>query len=184
MTATSTAFWRSDWFFGLCIALLLLMTIPSTAVQSLERWAYDVGVRASDLEPSRSVAVIGIDDQSIANIGRWPWSRDVHAELIDRLARSGAKAVGYMSFFFEPQRDPGLQYIDRLIEVYQSLPPEEQTSLDEFGYVLAEAEDALNSDRKLSASIYSAGNVALPMLFQLGEPRGHRLHVHRVHEAF
>ncbi|UCH48029.1 MAG: CHASE2 domain-containing protein [Betaproteobacteria bacterium] len=172
MTETRTAFWRSDWFLGLCIALLLLMTAPSTAVQSLERWAYDVGVRASDLEPSRRVAVIGIDDQSIANIGRWPWSRDVHAEMIDRLSFSGPKAVGYMSFFFEPQQDPGLHYIDRLIEVYESLPPEEQTNLNEFAYVLAEAENALNSDRRLSASIYSARNVALPMLFQLGEPRG------------
>ncbi len=172
MTETSAAFWKSDWFLGLCIALILLMTIASTAVQSLERWAYDVAVRASDLEPSKRVAVIAIDDQSIANIGRWPWSRDVHAQLIDQLARSGAKAVGYMSFFFEPQRDPGLQYIDRLIEVYQGLPAEEQTKLEEFDYVLAEAEDVLNSDRKLAASIYSAGNVALPMLFQLGEPLG------------
>ncbi len=169
---SKTAFWRSDWFLGLCIALLLLMTIPSTVVQSLERWAYDVGVRASDLEPSRRVAVIGIDDQSIANIGRWPWSRDVHAQMIDRLGRSGAKVVGYMSFFFEPQRDPGLRYIDRLIDVYQSLSPEQRINLDEFGSVLAEAEDALDSDGKLSAAIVSAGNVTLPMLFELGEPRG------------
>ena len=58
-----SGFWRSDWFLGLGIALLLLMTISSTFVQSLERWAYDVGVRASDLEPSNSIAVIGIDDQ-------------------------------------------------------------------------------------------------------------------------
>ena len=172
MTETNSAFWRSDWFLGLCIALLLLMTIPSTAVQSLERWAYDVGVRASDLEPSQRVAVIAIDDQSIANIGQWPWSRDVHAELIDQLARAGTKAVGYMSFFFEPQRDAGLRYIDQLIGLYQALPPEEQTNLDTFGTVLAEAEYALNSDRKLSSSIYTAGNVALPMLFELGEPLG------------
>ncbi len=165
-------FWRSDWFLGLAIALLLLMTISSTFVQSLERWAYDIGVRASDLEPSRRIAVIGIDDQSIANIGRWPWPRDIHAQMIDLLARSGAKAVGYMSFFFEPQRDPGLQYIDRLIDVYQNLPEEEQGNLDEFASVLADAEETLNTDRKLSVSIVTAGNVVLPMLFQLGEPRG------------
>ena len=167
-----SGFWRSDWFLGLVIALLLLMTISSTFVQSLERWAYDVGVRASDLEPSSRIAVIGIDDQSIANIGRWPWPRDVHASMIDLLARSGAKVVGYMSFFFEPQRDPGLQYIDRLIGVYQSLPVEEQGNLGEMASVLLEAEDALNTDRKLSNSIASAGNVVLPMLFQLGEPKG------------
>jgi len=175
---SGSGFWRSDWFLGLVIALLLLMTISSTFVQSLERWAYDVGVRAPDREPSRRIAVIGVDDQSIANIGRWPWPRDVHAKMIDLLADSGAKAVGYMSLFFEPQRDPGLQYIDRLIGVYQDLPLEYQSNLDVMATVQVEAEDALNTDRKLSSSISSARNVALPILFELGEPQvnpGHPL---------
>ncbi|MSQ70775.1 MAG: CHASE2 domain-containing protein, partial [Betaproteobacteria bacterium] len=38
--------------------------------------------------------------------------------------------------------------------------------------LLREAESSLNTDRKLAASFTSAGNVVLPMLFRLGEPRG------------
>ena len=35
-----------------------------------------------------------IDDQSIANIGRWPWSRDKIAGLVDKsLGQYGAKAL-------------------------------------------------------------------------------------------
>jgi eukaryotic-like serine/threonine-protein kinase len=169
---TKAAFWKADWFLGLVVAFLLLFASNSTLIQGLERGAYDVGVRASDRAPSDRVAVIAIDDQSIANIGRWPWSRDLHAQMIDLLARSGAKAVGYASFFFEPQVDPGLIYIERLVGLYNELPPNAQEQFPQFGDVLAEAEDTLNSDRKLAAAIASAGNVALPMLFQLGEPRG------------
>ncbi|HUF19770.1 MAG TPA: serine/threonine-protein kinase [Burkholderiales bacterium] len=167
-----TAFWKTDWFLGLVVAVVLLFATNSYLIQSVERGAYDLGVRMSDRAPSDRVAVIAIDDQSIANIGRWPWSRDVHAQMIELLARADAKVVGYASFFFEPQVDAGLAYVHRLIDLYHDLPEPFQENLFEFAGVLSEAEDALNSDRKLAAAVAAAGNVALPMLFQLGEPRG------------
>jgi serine/threonine-protein kinase len=166
------AFWKADWFLGLIVALVLFFASGSDLVQSLERLAYDWGVRASNHAPSPRVAVIAIDDQSIANIGRWPWSREVHAQMIAKLKQAGAKVVGYASFFFEPQIDPGLAYVQKLTELYQALPPPQQQNLAQFSAVLGEAEDALNNDRKLAAAITEAGNVALPMLFVLGEPRG------------
>ena len=167
-----TAFWKADWFLGLIVALVLLFASGSDLVQSLERLAYDWGVRASNHAPSPRVAVIAIDDQSIANIGRWPWSREIHGQMITKLKQAGAKVVGYASFFFEPQIDPGLAYVQKLTELYQGLPPPQQQNLAQFASVLAEAEDALNNDRKLAAAITEAGNVALPMLFVIGEPRG------------
>jgi eukaryotic-like serine/threonine-protein kinase len=167
-----TAFWKADWFLGLIVALVLFFASGSDVVQSLERLAYDWGVRASSHAPSSRVAVIAIDDQSIANIGRWPWSREIHAQMILKLKQSGAKVVGYASFFFEPQIDPGLAYVQKLAELYRALPASQQQNLGQFVSVLGEAEDALNSDRKLAAAITEAGNVALPMLFVLGEPRG------------
>ena len=167
-----TAFWKADWFLGLIVGLVMFFASGSGLVQSLERLAYDWGVRASSHVPSKRVAVIAIDDQSIANIGRWPWSREIHAQMIGKLKQSGAKVVGYASFFFEPQIDPGLAYIHKLTELYQILPPPEQQTLAQFASVLGEAEVALNSDRKLAAAVTDAGNVALPMLFVLGEPLG------------
>jgi serine/threonine-protein kinase len=167
-----TAFWKADWFLGLIVALVLFFASGSDLVQSLERLAYDWGVRASSHAPSPRVAVIAIDDQSIANIGRWPWSREIHAQMIVKLKQAGAKVVGYASFFFEPQIDPGLAYVQKLAELYQGLPPAQQQNLAQFASVLGEAEDALNNDRKLAAAVTEAGNVALPMLFVLGEPRG------------
>ena len=53
-----------------------------------------MGGQFSSRPPSQDIAVIAIDDQSIANIGRWPWPRDIHAKMIDLLASAKPKAIG------------------------------------------------------------------------------------------
>ena len=111
--------WRSDWFAGLLITLVFILFAGSDFVQSLERDAYDFGVSSSSRTPSNKVAVIAIDDESIANIGRWPWPRDVHAAMHEILTKGGAKAIGQTVFFVEPQLDPGLKYISELKTTFE-----------------------------------------------------------------
>src|SRR5262245_23773066 len=119
-----TAFWKADWFLGLVIAIALFgFARMSGFIPGLERWAYDLGVKMTSKNPSDKVAVIAIDEQSIANIGRWPWPRDVQAKLIDQLAAAKAKVIGNTVFFFEPQKDPGLAYVEKMREVYNKAYP-------------------------------------------------------------
>ncbi|MBI2296334.1 MAG: CHASE2 domain-containing protein [Betaproteobacteria bacterium] len=179
-------FWRSDWFLGVVVAVVLLGFSGGDLIQSLERKAYDLGLQAATRAPSDRIAVIAIDDQSIANIGRWPWSREVHAKMTDILAGAKAKVIASSTFFFEPQIDSGLAYVNRLLEIYNRNVPRPpldpgvgapagsaSSELAQFGTVLAEAEQALNTDRKLAESFKRAGNVLLPMVFQaLAEPQG------------
>src|SRR5262245_10879159 len=106
-----SAFWKSDWFAGLvfCVTFLLVAYLVfGAAFQGLERSAYDFGVRASSRTPSDRIAVIAIDDQSIQNIGRWPWPRDVHAKMLALLSKGGAKVIGSTVLYTEPQVDAGL----------------------------------------------------------------------------
>jgi len=171
-----SGFWKSDWFFGLAVAVLMLFASGSDLLQSLERKAYDMGVKASTRAPSDRIAIIAIDKQSLDNIGRWPWSRDVHARMVQLLAAAKAKVIGYTVFFAEPQLDPGYQYISKLLELAtrasETGAATANGELAQFVGILREAEETLNTDRKLAASVQSAGNVVLPMLFTLGEPRG------------
>ena len=67
-----SGFWKADLFLGVVVTLLVLATVSSDLVQSLERKAYDLGVKAASRTPSDKIAVIAIDKQSIDNIGRWP----------------------------------------------------------------------------------------------------------------
>jgi eukaryotic-like serine/threonine-protein kinase len=110
---------KSDWFIGLVITFIFLIFAGSDFIASIERSAYDFGVRASSRTPSDKITIIAIDDQSIDNIGRWPWPRDIHAQMHDILAKSGAKAVGQTVFFSEPQLDPGLQFIRELKQSFE-----------------------------------------------------------------
>jgi serine/threonine-protein kinase len=169
-------FWKTDWFLGVVVVVLVLFFSRSDLLQSLENKAYDLGVQMSSKAPSDQVAIIAIDDQSIANIGRWPWSRDVHAKMIDLLSQAKAKVIGHSAFFFEPQRDPGLDYIDKLQELYTkqgaASDPAGTSEFAQFGQILSEAEVNLNTDKKLAESIGQAGTVVLPMTFVLGEPNG------------
>ena len=48
-------FWRKDWFLGLVVALVLAFAAGSDLIQSLERKAYDLGVRATERLPSDQI---------------------------------------------------------------------------------------------------------------------------------
>ncbi len=169
-----TGFWKSDWFLSLIVSGVMLVAASSDLIRSLERKAYDLGVQASSRTPSDRVAVIAIDDASIANLGRWPWPRDRLAKMTDLLASGQAKVVANTIFFFEPQIDPGYAYIARLLDLHRQATSAAAAlpEVERIGGVLKEAEAALNTDRILADSMERAGNVLLPMLFVLGEPRG------------
>jgi CHASE2 domain-containing sensor protein len=171
-------FWKKDWFVGLLVALVFFLGANSELMQSLERKAYDLGVLASSRTPSDKIAVIAIDEQSIANLGRWPWPRAIHARMLDVLAAGHPKVIGYTAFFFEPQVEAGLEYIQRISQLLGSsklkdtTDPEKQAELAKLGALLQEAAQNLDNDQKLSASIANANDVLLPMFFELGEPQG------------
>ena len=57
-------------------------------------------------EPDADIVVVAVDDESLADVGAWPWSREVHARLIDRLENAGAATVAYDVAFLEPGADP------------------------------------------------------------------------------
>lgn len=172
------SFWQKDWFVGLLVALLFVVGSHTDLLQSLERKAYDFGVLASSRVPSDKIAVIAIDDQSIANLGRWPWPRETHAKMLDLLAAGHAKVVGHTAFFFEPQVDAGLGYIYKIAELLgnstlkNSVDPVHQAELAQLNELLVEAAQHLDNDQKLSDSIAKANNVLLAMFFELGEPQG------------
>jgi len=48
------------------------------------------------------VVIVAIDDTSIVSLGRWPWRRAFHAELLHRLHSDQAKVVGLDILFIEP----------------------------------------------------------------------------------
>ena len=167
--------WKSDWFIGLVITGFMAAISSSAIIENLERNAYDMGVRSSHHNAGDKVAVIAIDDESISNIGRWPWPRSYLAQMVGALNQGGAKAVGLPIFLSEPQLDPGLKSIRDINEFYnqQLATLADNPAIGELGMKLAEAESTLNTDQQLADSMAEAKNVVLPMQFVLGQMQGH-----------
>ncbi|HEY9050353.1 MAG TPA: CHASE2 domain-containing protein, partial [Gammaproteobacteria bacterium] len=181
-------FLSSDWFAGLAISLIIIALGNWGTFDSIERSAYDLGVRSSSKTPSNKIAVIAIDDISIANLGRWPWPRDYHAEMHRILKEGGAKVIGQTTFYIEPQIDPGLKHIQNLMAFYansslstdfspfrNNLPRKLgklERDLGKLGEQLLEAELQLNTDQVLAQSLQEAANVVLAMHFTIGTPIG------------
>ena len=72
---------KTDWFAGLVITCVFLIFSNSDFLESVERSAYDYGVKSSSRIANDKIAIIAIDDKSIDKIGRFPWSRDIHAQM-------------------------------------------------------------------------------------------------------
>jgi serine/threonine-protein kinase len=171
-SSKSGTFWKADWFAGVAIvAAVMALHLGTDFISGLERRFYDFASTSTARQPSDRIAVIAIDDQSIANLGRWPWQRDVHAKLIDLLAAAKAKTIAHTVFFFEPQVDPGLVFIRKMKSALGASSDGNATN-NQIGQLIAEAEVALDTDAVLAASLKKAGNVLLPSIYVLGEQQG------------
>jgi CHASE2 domain-containing sensor protein/tRNA A-37 threonylcarbamoyl transferase component Bud32 len=174
------AFWAKDWFAGLVIIIAVAILSFGDTFNRIELSAYDMGVRASAREAGDQIAVIGIDDESIANLGRWPWPRDIHATMVDRLKQAGAKVVGFTVLLSEPQQDAGLTHIREMHRFFNESGLNDPAlvagplaaPVGELGVRLGNAEVALDTDSKLAGSFRSAGNIVLGMQMTPGRPNG------------
>lgn len=94
--------------FGLGIAVLHLAN--NQILESIEQgvtldWRF--GLRGPQSPPS-DIAIIAIDDRSLARLGRWPLPRTTLADIVDRLADAGAKTIGIDVLLSEHEPISGL----------------------------------------------------------------------------
>ncbi|MBV6304181.1 CHASE2 domain-containing protein [Candidimonas humi] len=83
------------------LTFLLSYFATSTGLFRLNQVFYDVALSTSSHRPALSdIVIIAIDDGSLDEIGHWPWRRQVHARLLDRL--HAARAVGMDIVFDAP----------------------------------------------------------------------------------
>ncbi len=79
------------------------MLIYTTGLFSrVDNLIYDLGQKLHPEKAPADVIIVAIDENSLSQIGRWPWSRKLHADLINRLKLEGASAIGLDIIFSEP----------------------------------------------------------------------------------
>jgi serine/threonine-protein kinase len=160
---------------GALVVVLVLVVVVLEAftglLRSVDNRFFDSVSLLTQRAPSSQVVVLAIDDESIANIGRWPWSRDVHAKVVDQLTEGKAKTVVHTSFFFEPQLDRGLSHLQQLQRLVASADSPDPV-IPRLTQALDDAVRDLDTDTTLAGSLQQSQRVMLPMVFDLGEPLG------------
>lgn len=86
------------------LALLAALLTLSGLLLRLDFWLYDGLIRLkSNHNQTSDIVVVAVDERSLSELGRWPWPREYHAQLVDKLAQ--AKAVGLDIVLAEPSHN-------------------------------------------------------------------------------
>ncbi len=172
---------KKGYFLDATMGLVLTLFVMGSyyfrlpLLESVEFKAYDLRAKLrQNLNPPPEIVLVAIDDDSIAQIGRWPWPRTRMAAVVDKLKAAGPKVIGLNILFSEPEQNQGLLEVRRLSEKYQELVGGKKISQKGVDFALEFSSSAviLDSDKTLLASLQAAGNVVLPMFFTPGTVGG------------
>ena len=102
--------------------ILLVLLIDTTGLYKypfliqLENWTYDA--RLNFTLPNtldERVVIVDIDENSLAEVGRWPWGRDKLATIVENLfGLYQADVVGFDIVFAERDESSGLEQFEQL----------------------------------------------------------------------
>ena len=73
----------------------------------LQHWndmVFDLQSSFFSRDANPEIMVVNIDDRSLESLGRWPWSRTIHAEFIDKLTEAEVRAIGLDILFLDPDQ--------------------------------------------------------------------------------
>jgi adenylate cyclase len=152
------------YFFGDNLTFLKIFELKTLDFRFLLRGA---------VEPPDQVVVLAIDDYSIERLGRWPWSRAYHAELVDLLSEDGAEVIGFDLILAEREESLELTTMRQLRQYYSTLDiASEEPDGKKFGSLLDEALNASDNDALFADSIARNNDVIIALVFQAFEQPG------------
>jgi adenylate cyclase len=97
--------WRHFLMAGL-IAALLIPVLFFPPFHLIEARLYDIMSVIAPPPPPNGAVVVAIDEPSLSEIGhRWPWPRDLHAQLTERLRAAGARVIAFDIILAEPSTE-------------------------------------------------------------------------------
>ncbi|MEI6205257.1 MAG: CHASE2 domain-containing protein [Desulfuromonadales bacterium] len=86
---------------------LLQIIDPPYLRDKLESKTYDLRLNLRNLIykplPNPEISIVVVDDKSLAEIGRWPWSRAIMATLVNKISAGKPRVLGIDMMFTEPE---------------------------------------------------------------------------------
>lgn len=158
-----------DWLIGVAVTLLFLFIVRTGMfdfTDALEMKTFDLRARiAAPDERNPDIELVAISEDDLAELGRFPWPRNVLAGAIQNLSRAGARTIALNILLIEPEESAGLRTMKQLQEEFEGLGLGQRQPGISFSQRLSQAVLDLDNDGKLSRAIKEAGNVVLPVYF-------------------
>ena len=137
---------------GLIVLAILLAhaarILELPLVHSLDQAIYDITLRATMPNTvDERIAIVDIDEKSLAEVGRWPWRRDRMAAMVDRLFdQYQVRLLGFDILLAEPDESSGLAALEQLGRSELKHDAQFQSALDSL-------RPRLDVDRRFAAAI-------------------------------
>ena len=107
----------------LMMAILAGMLFGFKPLLSLEQKAYDRMATLRQRAAGIPVIIVAIDDKSLKSIGDWPWPRSYIADIINTLAKNGARIQGVSILYRGRELNDGLAELKNFRERIHQNPP-------------------------------------------------------------
>lgn len=109
------------WALGVALTvatvLYCLSFFSSDSVERMDGFFAGLRMRIEQPVLDKRIVIVDIDEKSLSLVGRWPWSRDVQANLVRQLTgHYGAGAVGFDVSFPEPDTSSGYGVLEKLAQ--------------------------------------------------------------------
>ena len=99
----------AEWLVLALVAIMLVAALVlGRLTERLDYIVYDHALASAERAPPDDIVIVAIDNRSLEEIGRWPWPRHIHAQLLDRLAEARPRAIGYDVLFVDPSPDDAM----------------------------------------------------------------------------
>ena len=180
-----------DVALGAAVSLLVLALFYTNSAEGLEAKLYDFRAKArATKKAGDKVVLIGIDDKSIREIGKYPWPRSFMGEMVKHLSDAGAEVIGLDILYSDAELNPGLDAVRKIAKTYEGRAEEAKAaqaratienkaafrataeSATTFVTELKKAAEDLDNDEKLAAELGFSGKAVLPMFFAEGQAPG------------
>jgi len=124
--------------FGVVVLVVIFSIIPQVSTLELGFYNLLLGIKPEITERS-DVLLLNIDDLAIEEIGTWPWSRDVLADVLIRFREAGGRKVVFDIEYLSPgQTGVNTAYVrNKFPEEYESVQNEILDYLSQFSAAIA-----------------------------------------------
>ena len=95
-----------EWFILSCLLLVLTASLAFTdALNRIDLVFYDHMMQLNSADVRNDILIVAIDDVSLNELGKWPWPRQRHAELLKKINAAAPLAVG-LDILFDEEEAP------------------------------------------------------------------------------